>query len=540
VKIILNSIGYRLFYFTVLALVAMPSVILVAQTFTRSVLPGNLDTPWEIIYGPDDFLWISESGGKISRVNPQSGERTIIFTAKDYYPGSILERPDCGANIGAATYGMALHPDFVNEDSSYIFLFYSYNNGTDQNPETLFKIARLKWDAENETITDTTDIVTGISNGYDHWGGRMIAIKQKSKNYLYYSVGDHGSNNPDCYEDSLANPNNYTQDTETDNGKIHRVYLNGSIPEDNPISGNSFFTRGHRNPQGLVYNSVQDVIYEIEHGHKSDDEVNILKKGMNYGWKNVHGYHDGNIEGELDYINNYTPNPEIEGDSLIEAFYSWGTEVVNSSNNSLWPTVAPSDGFYYADSTIPEWTNSLLVVTLKNGNVTDQELYQFKLTEDGKGLADSTEENPNPRKFFAGDQNNNGRLRDLTFSPDGSTLYLITNNWNGVNPIIVYKYDAPVSISEKEYHPAVFGLSQNYPNPFNPSTTITFSLPEKENVRLFVYDILGREIIKLADGIYEAGEHKIVLNGSNLPSGIYFYRIEARNFSKTKKLVLTK
>jgi len=64
VKIILNSIGYRLFYFTVLALVAMPSVILVAQTFTRSVLPGNLDTPWEIIYGPDDFLWISESGGK--------------------------------------------------------------------------------------------------------------------------------------------------------------------------------------------------------------------------------------------------------------------------------------------------------------------------------------------------------------------------------------------------------------------------------------------------------------------------------------------
>ena len=59
-------------------------------------------------------------------------------------------------------------------------------------------------------------------------------------------------------------------------------------------------------------------------------------------------------------------------------------------------------------------------------------------------------------------------------------------------------------------------------------------------MRLFVYDILGREIIKLADGINEAGEHKIVLNGSNLPSGIYFYRIEAGNFSQTKKLVLTK
>ena len=80
----------------------------------------------------------------------------------------------------------------------------------------------------------------------------------------------------------------------------------------------------------------------------------------------------------------------------------------------------------------------------------------------------------------------------------------------------------------------------NYPNPFNPTTTITFSLPKKDNVKLFVYDILGRELKKLADGIYEAGEHKIEFNASNLPSGVYFYRMEAGNFSQTKKLILTK
>lgn len=517
-----------------------------AQTFTRSVLPGNLDFPWEIIYGPDDMLWISESGGLVSRVDPNTGERTVIFQAADYYPGSPSETADCGANIGANTYGMALHQDFANEDSAWVYLFYSYNNGTSEEPQTLFKIARFKWDAQNEMVIDTMDVVTEISNGYDHWGGRMIAIKQNGTNYLYFSVGDHGSNNESCYDTPEDNPNNLAQDISTDNGKIHRIYMDGTIPEDNPIQGNSIFTRGHRNPQGLAYNPVQDVLYDIEHGHQTDDEINILIPGMNYGWKNVRGYHDGNIEGELEYIENYTPNPEIPGDSLIEAFYSWGTEFINSSNNNLWPTVAPSDGYYYQEGAISEWTNCLLVVTLKNGTGTDQELFRFRLTEDGRGLADSTEEDPNPKRFFAEDQNHNGRLRDLTFSPDGSKLFLITNNWNGNNPIIVYTYNEPNSVNGGENElPLGFYLSNNYPNPFNPETHISFSLPKPAQVKLEIFNLVGERVKLLVNEFRNAGTYNVAWNskmdnGSKAPSGIYFYRLQTDEFNMSKKLVLLK
>lgn len=80
----------------------------------------------------------------------------------------------------------------------------------------------------------------------------------------------------------------------------------------------------------------------------------------------------------------------------------------------------------------------------------------------------------------------------------------------------------------------------NYPNPFNPTTTITFNLPEKDNVKLAVYDILGREVIKLADGAYEAGEHSFQFDASNLPSGVYLYKIETSRGMLSKKMLLMK
>ncbi len=90
-----------------------------------------------------------------------------------------------------------------------------------------------------------------------------------------------------------------------------------------------------------------------------------------------------------------------------------------------------------------------------------------------------------------------------------------------------------------------FALSQNYPNPFNPSTVIEFSLPRKEHVRLKVYDVLGKEVITLVDGIREEGEHSAIWNGINfkgesLSSGIYFYRIEAGSYLSAKKMILQK
>lgn len=85
-----------------------------------------------------------------------------------------------------------------------------------------------------------------------------------------------------------------------------------------------------------------------------------------------------------------------------------------------------------------------------------------------------------------------------------------------------------------------FTLSQNYPNPFNPTTTISYQLPVTSNVKLKVYDILGREVATLVNEEKPAGSYEVEFNGSGLSSGIYFYQLKAGNFIQTKKFVLMK
>jgi hypothetical protein len=86
--------------------------------------------------------------------------------------------------------------------------------------------------------------------------------------------------------------------------------------------------------------------------------------------------------------------------------------------------------------------------------------------------------------------------------------------------------------------PSRFALAQNYPNPFNPTTTIGFDLPARTNVSLRVYDMLGREVARLVDGVQEAGRHETQFNAAAMPSGVYFYRLTAGEFSQARKLLL--
>ena len=88
--------------------------------------------------------------------------------------------------------------------------------------------------------------------------------------------------------------------------------------------------------------------------------------------------------------------------------------------------------------------------------------------------------------------------------------------------------------------PSNFELKQNYPNPFNPVTTINYSIPKEENVVLKLFDNLGREIKTLLNEYKNAGSYSIEFNASNLPSGVYYYQIQAGNFLKTRKLILIK
>ena len=88
--------------------------------------------------------------------------------------------------------------------------------------------------------------------------------------------------------------------------------------------------------------------------------------------------------------------------------------------------------------------------------------------------------------------------------------------------------------------PDSWSLGQNYPNPFNPITTITFTLPETNHVRLSIFNLQGKKVEELVNGTRVAGYHEVIWDASGLPCGIYFYKIEAGNYHSAKKMVLLK
>jgi hypothetical protein len=106
--------------------------------------------------------------------------------------------------------------------------------------------------------------------------------------------------------------------------------------------------------------------------------------------------------------------------------------------------------------------------------------------------------------------------------------------------IIVHDQIASASITGSSANATEYDLYQNYPNPFNPTTTISFTLPEAGNIRLVVFDVLGREIAVLANGHAEAGLHNVEFNASALSAGTYFYKLTAGDFSAVRKLMFVK
>ncbi|NOZ62844.1 MAG: DUF4961 domain-containing protein [Calditrichaeota bacterium] len=105
------------------------------------------------------------------------------------------------------------------------------------------------------------------------------------------------------------------------------------------------------------------------------------------------------------------------------------------------------------------------------------------------------------------------------------------------NPITV---SGGTGVAAERALPRRYELAQNFPNPFNPTTTISFEIPATNQVKLSVYDLLGKEVATLVNGKVSAGNHQIVFDASNLQSGIYYYRLESGDFVATKKLLLLK
>ena len=135
----------------------------------------------------------------------------------------------------------------------------------------------------------------------------------------------------------------------------------------------------------------------------------------------------------------------------------------------------------------------------------------------------------------------------VTFNPHfahayNGTMGILNNTTPPVYPVRVFGTGTTASVNEPKYEgmPETFSLSQNYPNPFNPSTEIRFGLPVMSKVSLDIYNVMGQRIVVLANETFEAGYHSVTWDASNMPSGIYFYRLEAGTYTDLKKMVLIK
>jgi len=321
----------------------------------------QLNFPWEILWGPDNYIWMTERGGRISRIEPKTGAVQALLTINDVKTdgeGGLL--------------GMTLHPNFPQQP--YLYVVYNY----DQSGNYREKVVRYSY--TNNTLNSPQVLLSNIQAAGIHNGARLLISPD---NKLWITTGDAGNSTN-------------AQNTGIPNGKVLRINLDGSIPADNPFANNPVWSYGHRNPQGLVW--AHDRLYTAEHGANIEDEVDIIEKQRNYGWPAVEGPCDQG--GEQNFCNtNNVPAP------------------IWSSGSS---TVATSGMEYYNNSRIPEWSNSLLVATLKS-----QRLYQLKLSADGKQVSGS-------RTWFV---NAFGRLRDVCVSPAGR-VYLCTSNGGNNDKVI--------------------------------------------------------------------------------------------------------
>jgi len=326
-----------------------------------SVLAGGLQYPWEILWGPDNFIWMTERGGRISRLNPATGAIIPLHTISEVV-----------SNGEGGLLGMVLHPDFSN--TPHVFAAYNYSSAGNYRE----KVVRFTYNGS--LLVSPTTIHDNIIAASIHNGCRMVITPDLK---LFITTGD-------------AANQSLPQNINSGNGKILRLNLDGSVPADNPVAGNPYWSAGHRNPQGLVF--ANNILYSSEHGPNTDDELNIIEKGRNYGWPSVFGYCNDAAEQSFCTANN-----------VKEPIKAWT------------PTTAACGLDYYNSDRIPQWKNSLLMTALK-----DARLHQMKLNSSFNAITATNE-------YF---NFKYGRMRDVCISPDGK-VYICTSNGGNNDKIIV-------------------------------------------------------------------------------------------------------
>lgn len=329
------------------------------DTYQIDTLATDLRVPWQIAFLPDRSMLFTERPGRV----------------RIYRNGKLMVKPiftvaDVKAQVKMGLLGLCVHPEFATNHFIYLANNYSENNR--------MKLRVTRYIFRNDTLINPHLILENIPANQNHTGCRLLFGPDKK---MYVTTGD-------------ADQPVLAQDLKAYNGKILRLNDDGSIPADNPFVNNDtsrkeIWSYGHRNTQGLSFQPGTGLLFNTEHGPTGGDEVNIITKGMNYGWPVIH--HRNIQTGMISPLLEYTPS------------------------------IGPSESVFYNSKAFPELRGNLLVACLRGEEIMRIQLDKQKVVSQ--------------QLLF---KNQFGRIRSLVVGPDGY-LYLSTSHYDppegtGISP----------------------------------------------------------------------------------------------------------
>lgn len=420
---------------------------------TARIVKDSLFIPWELVYGPDNHIWFTQKNGYICRLDPATSKTDTL-----YHETNTVIQSEGGM------LGMALDPNFST--SPYVYVAYNYSSGG-------YKERVVRYTYVSGVLQNPQILLDNINAANIHNGCRLLIMGGK----LFITAGDAGTQ-------SVA------QNVSLVNGKILRINLDGTIPSDNPIAGSPVWSWGHRNAQGLV--NVNGKLFSSEHGDVSDDEINIIEKGRNYGWPTVKGF--CNLSAETAFCND---------SNVKEPVKAWT------------PTLAVCGVDYYDHAMFPAFQRSLIMTTLK-----DQTLYSLALTSGQDSITSSAEI-----------LDSFGRLRDVCISPEGR-IYISTSRSNaaGTGP----KIDRIIELYDPSFQPVgTTNITDDgidvFPNPAGDELRIRLRARSAAGHSFRVINIYGQTV---AGGSID--RQLTTVDVRHLPVGLYHVQISGNN-----KLIVT-
>lgn len=522
-----------------------------SEPFSKRVVASGFNSAWEVVYGPNDSLWVTENRTwKVYRVDIATGTKTTVLDLRTpptndpaiNFPTSPGTQPQGGMM------GLALHPNLystdpaVREAKPWVYMAYVYNRGScpGTNTSCIFTTKIVRYDYLANTLTNPVVVLDNIPGSSDHNSGRLVmsptiepgSDAAHTQYRLYYTVGDMGAGQ---FLNTMRTNNALAVNVME--GKVLRLNtesdgdagLDAWVPNDNPFFNASsitaqdyVFSYGHRNAQGLAWGNVGGTnrLYSTEQMDRTDDEINIIESGMSYGWDQVSGYCDNNVNG-YKIGQNTSANEGVycsANPQHREPIFTLFTEpasgmaaLMAQPSNALWPTVALSSIDFYGYNVIPGWNASLLVTPLKKN-----EVYRVKLNPTGTGVTGDT------IKYFQGDGH---RIRRVTVAPDGLRFYVARDVGASSNAgtIMEYLYTGTTLAlhdGPRNGPRIVRDLVKIYPNPVVDQVFIRGLREMKKPVRVEVYDIMGQLRIRQV-----SSRNDFSIDLSSLQKGIYLLKL---------------